>query len=332
VRYLGSKTSIAGELVDLISPGVGATFCDPFGGIATVSAVAKRRGCEVVTGDILSCPYSFQIARIAYSRRPSFRRLRRLHQLDGSGAIAEHLNRQRAATGWLIDEFSVKRHFFTRSNAEAIEGVRREIGRWLGEDALTSGERAYLVASLVNSMDRVANTAGTYYAYLKGLSRKATRPFRLELLTPVTGLSTCRAYLVPAAELVESQEWDVLYLDPPYNERNYAGYYHLPETVSRMETPPCYGSSGSPAGAKRPRSDFNRPSAAVGALENVLNGAKARKVVFHYSADGLIPLGSARDLLSQFGSVEEHVLTALGYTTQPHARQSQHVVLVASNG
>jgi adenine-specific DNA-methyltransferase len=318
--------------VELISPDVRASFCDPFGGIATVSAVAKSRGCEVVTGDILTCPYSFQVARIAYSRRPAFRRLQRLHKFDGFDALAEHLNRQRSATGWFVDEFAVNRRFFSRSNAEAIEGARKVIRHWVAEDALTSGEKAFLLASLVDSMDRVANTAGTYYAYLKNFSRKAQRSFRFDLISPVKGSSRCSAHLMPAEELVAMKEWDVLYLDPPYNERSYSGYYHLPESMSRLETPQCSGSSGSPAGILRPRSDFNRPAAAVQALEGVLGEARAKKVIFHYSAEGLIPLPDARGLLSHYGSIQEHVLAAPGYTTHASVRRSEHVVLIAGRG
>ena len=150
----------------------------------------------------------------------------------------------------------------------------------MDEDALTSGEKAFLVASLVDSMDRVENTAGTYYAYLKGLSRKARRPFRFHLVSPVKGGSSCSAHLMPAEELVAMKEWDVLYLDPPYNERSYSGYYHLPESMSRLETPQCTGLSGSPTGIPRPRSDFNRPAAAGHALESVLGEARAKKSNF----------------------------------------------------
>lgn len=332
MRYLGSKTLIAERLIELISPQPGASFCDPFGGIATVSAVAKKRGCRVVTGDILTCPYSFQVARIAYSRRPAFRRLKTLHGFNDSVALVEHLNRQRSRSGWLVDEFAVKRGFFSKSNAEAIEGAWAEIGRWEAEGALSTGERAFLIASLIDSMDRVANTAGTYYAYLKALSRKARRPFRLDLISPVTGSADCSAHLLPAVELVALEEWDVLYLDPPYNERCYSGYYHLPESISRIEKPPCLGKSGTPAGPPRPRSEFNRSAKAVQALEAILAGTKAKKVVFHYSGEGLIPIAASRKLLSEFGSVEEHTLTAPGYTTQRRHRRSEHVVLVAGRG
>lgn len=332
MRYLGSKALIAEELIELIGPGEGSSFCDPFGGMATVSAMAKKNGCHVATGDILTCPYSFQVARIECSRRLAFQRLRKLHGFADFESLVGHLNKRAAQNGWLIDEFSSKRRFFTRGNAERIEGARIEIAQWDAEKALTPMERAVLVASLVHSMDRVANTAGTYYAHLKEFSRKAQRPFFFELISPIPGSSTCSAHLVPAAELVTAQEWDVLYLDPPYNERCYAGYYHLPETISRLETPSCQGKSGSPAGLSRPKSAFNRPAMAVQALEALLAGAKAKKVVFHYSAEGLIPLSASRRLLSEFGNVREHALVAPGYTTQSRRRRSEHIVQIASDG
>jgi adenine-specific DNA-methyltransferase len=332
VRYLGSKTLVAEQVLDLLEPSAGDSFCDPFGGIATVSAIAKRRGCEVTTGDVLLCPYSFQVARIASSRRPSFAGLRRRHGYDSHAHVTEVLRGATVDSGWLIEEFSRKRRFFTVENARAIEGVRQKIATWVREGLVTARETAVLLASLVDSMDRVANTAGTYYAHLKSYSRKARLPFEFRLIAPVPGSSRCKAHLDRAEDLVARKSWDVLYLDPPYNARSYAAYYHLPESICRLETPECGGRSGVPRSAARPTSDFNRPARASGALAKVLRNARSGRVAFHYTGDGLISLDSARELMAPFGPVEEHVLIAPGYTTRNRPRRAEHVLLIASRG
>jgi adenine-specific DNA-methyltransferase len=332
MRYLGSKALVAEQLLDLISPRAGASFCDPFGGVATVSAVAKRRGCEVVTGDILTCPHNFQVARIASTRRPGFRGLGELYGLRGHAEVVAHLREQRAEAGWLISEFAAKRRFFRMDNAAMIEGARRTIAKWSAADALSEAERAILLASLVNSMDRVANTAGTYYAHLKHYSRKSLGTFAFDLLAPVPGARHCEARLCPADQIVGARAWDIVYLDPPYNQRCYAGYYHLPESISRLETPECGGLSGAPVGAGRPRSEFTRPAKALDALEALLSATHAKTVVFHYSPAGLIPLERARESLAAIGSISERVLVAPGYTTRQEPRRTRHVVLIASVG
>jgi adenine-specific DNA-methyltransferase len=86
-------------------------------------------------------------------------------------------------------------------------------------------------------MDSVANTAGTYYAYIKTMSRKATKPFIFHLIAPTQGNLFCNSLLCDANLLVKELSSDILYLDPPYNERNYQRYYHLPENIARRCIP-----------------------------------------------------------------------------------------------
>ncbi|MBO4999016.1 MAG: HAD hydrolase family protein [Lachnospira sp.] len=90
--------------------------------------------------------------------------------------------------GWMISEYSRKRQFFTYENACHIQGCIDNIKQWEKEGVLTDKENAILIASLIQSFDNVANTAGTYYAYLKEYYRKAKRPFKFKLLeAPVLG-------------------------------------------------------------------------------------------------------------------------------------------------
>jgi len=168
-------------------------------------------------------------------------------------------------------------------------------------------------------MDRVANTAGTYYAHLKRWYRKARKPFRFELIPPTRGPENCRAYLCDAKNLVTLRNFDILYLDPPYNERCYAGYYHLPETIALGQTPRAHGKAGVPR-RQRPRSAFNSPSQALDALEELLDRASFRLLVLHYSDDGLMPRPKLRRLLRDYGAVEEMTVGANGYTTKHTTR------------
>src|SRR6185436_6043411 len=114
---------------------------------------------------------------------------------------------------------------------------RIRINQWCRNNWVTQNQRAVLLASLINSMDRVANTAGTYYAYLKSWHRKALKPFRFELVRSSRGPQKGHCILADANTLVGSREYDILYLDPPFNERCYSSYYHLPESLARRHTP-----------------------------------------------------------------------------------------------
>ena len=332
MRYFGSKGSTVEKLHDLISARIPTgTFCDPFGGIATVGSYFKARGYGVWTGDILTAPHYFQVARVKLDRTPSFGRLKTVLKLQRGEQIVEVLNSQEPRDGWLTKEYAKKRMFFSKENAGRIESCRAKINEWSSEEWLTGNERAFLLASLVNSVDRVANTAGTYYANLKFWHRKSLKPFQFELLRPTRGTQDCHCFLGQARELVGTRKFDILYLDPPYNERCYASYYHLPETLAKGETPRVRGQSGIPA-SQRVCSDFNRPRLATRALESLLADARFKLLAFHYSDHGLVARNSIRALLSHLGHVEEFKLYSRGYTTSRMSRTVEQRLYLVQNG
>jgi len=244
--------------------------------------------------------------------------------------IIRLLTSRRGEGGWLTKEYARKRKFFTTANARAIESCWLAIREWSDRGLVTAAESALLLASLIDSADRVANTAGTYYAYLKAWHRKAVRPFQFRLLTPVRGTLRCESHEKDAHALVREVDADVLYLDPPYNQRSHAHYYHLPETMARSETPSVHGASGIPDTVAQ-TSAFNRPSLAADALADIIRDAKARVVVVHYATSGLVSERQIRTMLSPYKVRSRHVLTAPGYTTQRQPRRTPHIVYVAAS-
>ncbi len=332
MRYFGSKSSTVERIYQLVAERIpSGLFCDPFGGIGIVGAFFKRKGYTIWCGDILTSAHYFQIARVERNRLPSFKRLREVLNFVSSDDIVQNLNSGQGRDGWLVQEYSEKRRFFTRPNALRINACRLRINRWWKEGLLSRSEYAVLLASLINSMDKVANTAGTYYAYLKKWYRKALLPFRFELLLPTSGSPECRSFLEQAKDLVGRSKFDILYLDPPYNQRSYSRYYHLPETIARAEAPRVYGKAGMP-GSVRPSSAFNKPAMARQALEALLSNARFRLLVFHYSDDGLISREEILVLLSEYGKPNEYMLDSIGYTTKKIRRNIKHRLFVVRNG
>ena len=331
MRYLGSKATITANILEVIGARPGGHFCDPFAGIGTVASAAKRRGMRVTCGDVLTFPHYFQIARVCHARMPTFARLRAAQGFRTPAECIAHLNAPAVRReGWLFRNYAARRRFFTRANARHIDGAWEEIRGWNAAGLLSDRERAFLLASLVESADRVANTAGTYYAYLKSWTAKAHKPFELRPVAPTPG-PRATAVLGEAAEVAERHGKGILYLDPPYNRRCYARYYHLPETLARLETPPLHGKSGMPLVA-RPVSRFTSPAQAHAALAELLERSSAPTVVFHYARDGLIDLEDARSLLARLGDVADHALAAPGYTTRAGVRRVTHTLLVMRRG
>ena len=331
MRYFGSKVSTIETLHSLVSQRVSSgSFCDPFGGIGSVGSYFKSKGYSVWSGDVLNFAHFFQIARLKFSKPLSFKRVIDNLGIKNCNDLINLLNSTTPRKGWFIKEYFEKRHFFKDQNAHKIQACRRKIMSWARKGWLNHDEHAVLLASLINSMDRVANTAGTYYAFLKKWHRKALNDFRFELILPVSSKSKGYCFLEPAKTLVRRQHFDVLYLDPPYNQRSYPHYYHLPETIALETTPKVHGMSGIPRNISA-ISEFNRPKEARHALIDLLNNADFSLLVFHYADNGIIKPKEVREILSIYGKNEEFLLDSKGYTTKAIPRKVKHHLYLVQN-
>lgn len=324
MRYLGSKTLLLHNIGELLTPyRSGAVFCDPFGGIGTVGNYMKRQGFQVMSGDLLQFAHFFQIALIKLNDIPSFSRI--TSEWNSAGGLEEYLNSLCVDSGWLIDEYCMKRKFFTLDNARRIQACIDMIWGWNAAGKLSYEEYAFLIASLINSMDKVANTAGTYYAYLKTFYRKAHQTFKLKFLQPVNGQSMCQCYLEDANVFVRTHSCDILYLDPPYNTRDYAKYYHLPETIAKGTVPAITGKAGIPR-RQDVRSSYIVKSRVESAFSQLICQAQCETIIFHYTDKGLLSRQFIGQVLSGQGKVEEYFFDCKGYHVKGAASNSQHHV------
>jgi adenine-specific DNA-methyltransferase len=310
--------------------GVG-TVADAFGGLGTIGAELRECGHRVTTCDVLNFPHAFQIARIEGRAKLPFAELKRQTALHSMHEIQDKLNSSVVSRSWIVEEYSKQRKFFTYENALAIAGAWHQIKRWHDAQLLTRRETALLVTSLLNSMDAVANTAGTYYAYLKTYHRKAIKPFKFQWFPVSGGRYVGEALHGDALSCLQGKEFDVLYLDPPYNERNYASYYHLPESMSMLRRPRTNPSrsSGVPI-TTHPGAISIRNGMTMDYIEQLAFNVNWKWLVVHYCDKALIPLSTMRERLKRFGSVQEYTLPALGYTTNKIARTINHHVFVVS--
>ncbi|MBW3555008.1 MAG: DNA adenine methylase, partial [Gemmatimonadetes bacterium] len=97
--------------------------------------------------------------------------------------------------------------------------------------------------------------------------------------------------------------FDLLYLDPPYNNRQYPGYYHVPEIIAEgwfdggIE---LRGKTGlAPDGGKR--SDWSRAGKCEDAFERLVASAPWRHVVMSYNDEGIIPGATIERVLKENG-------------------------------
>lgn len=329
-RYIGSKATTAQNILGMVDqmPKV-RTVADAFGGLGTVGSVLKSAGYQVSSCDALAFPHAFQVARIECNVQPRFQRLRNDVGIKNIDGLAKFVVSKSDPGSWFVREYCIQRKFFSLENGEIIAGAWRSIRTWNEAGLLSRLELAYLLASFLNSMDAVANTAGTYYAYLKNMHRKAKRPFHFNWLPITKGNLNCSSWHGDALATLGGNSFDLLYLDPPYNKRNYESYYHLPETLAYLTEREIISTSSSGLPTDRhPGREFIRMGSELSYLQSLIESIKWRNLIVHYCDQAYIPLSVLRTSLSHYGVLTEHHVNALGYTTSKTTRKILHHVFV----
>lgn len=331
MRYIGSKISTREAIYDLFSEQKkDTTFCDPFGGIATMSSFFKEKGFKVYTSDLLTFANYFQRSKLKYNCYPSFKKLFLSLQINNHEDFLNYINSLSSNKGWFITEFSNERQFFTNENASKIEAIRNQIKQWDDNNLLDENEKAFLLSSLIDSMDKVANTAGTYYAYLKKWSEKALRTFTYKFIEPIKGKHEGNSYQIDALELIKKQHYNVIYLDPPYNSRSYSRYYHLPEVIARQIEPEVNGMAGIPS-IELQKSAYNNKQSSITAFKELVDNAQFDTLLFHYTDSGLIEKDEILNILGKYGKITEFYIDCLGYSTKQKKRKDMHHIYMVTN-
>lgn len=303
MRYIGNKT----RLLDFIrrvlrSRGaMGGTAVDPFTGTASVARALKRWGFQVVASDLMEFAHVFGRAYVQAEGPPDLSALAAEldpHPADLAGAVA-YLNRIEPVPGFLHEHFTPagaegRRHermYFTPTNAARIDHVRATIEGWRRERLLDDDAYYLLLAAIIEGADRVANTAGVYAACIKSWQPNARRTFHLRLPRPTPGAGS-RATRAEALALVREHEpFDLLYIDPPYNERQYPAYYHIPELIAIgwFDGPVELRGKTGLLPDREKRSTWSSRRHCATALEELVASAPCQRIVMSYNSEGLIP-------------------------------------------
>ncbi len=316
MRYIGNKSKLIPFIRQALKElGVtGTTACDPFAGTAAVARFLKAHGYGVTSSDIMSFSYALQWAYVVVDQPPEFRSLRNIAQdADPLRTVIHFLNELDPRPEFIFEHFSPEgaagathgRRYFTPENAAKIDAVRRRIWEWREEGKLNDDEHYILLAALIEAADRVANTTGVYAAYVKSWQLNATRPLRLRPPRLVTGTGRrCRAYRRDALELVrELEPFDLLYLDPPYNTRQYAGYYHIPELIAEgwfAEPPKLRGKTGLVQDRNK-RSEWSSRRHCEAAFQTLVAAAPCRHILMSYNTEGIISEACIERVLRERG-------------------------------
>ncbi len=225
-RYLGNKYKLLGFIEDIISEkcGIIESFCDIFAGTGVVGERFNSHEIQIISNDILFSNYICLKAFLGMNtiKTDLYEKIDYLNNLNAEDDNYFSLN--------------FGNTYFSLANARKIGMIREEIDKI----AFNEDEKNILLCSLIYATDKVANTVGHYDAFRKNMDTMQS----LKLLTPYINFSNNDnnvIYKSDANILIRNISCDVLYIDPPYNSRQYSDAYHLLENLAEWKKPKVEG-------------------------------------------------------------------------------------------
>lgn len=255
MNYIWSKLSLLKFIENWISSIVWERdyiFSDLFAGTGIVGRYFKGKGHKVIANDMQYYSYVLNRHYIWNHKLLEFTNLtwelphlKNIEIPTRKDYICQYLNDLPWKKGFIYKNYSLagtkwtefERQYFSDENAFRCDWIRTKIEKWKKGNLINEDEYYYLLACLIEATDKVANTASVYWAFLKKLKKSALKPLDLKPLELILDEHKHDIYNEDINLLISKTHHDVVYLDPPYNERQYSANYHLLETIARYDNP-----------------------------------------------------------------------------------------------
>jgi adenine-specific DNA methylase len=260
---------------DLAEPG--DLICDAFSGSLAVSIALKKNGYRVAANDVNLLSWIYGTAYLLNSNLPKvvldelfdgfedrrisgatgkktsrFRTQQWRYLLANIDApyqndvprserrsdLFHHYCEQGSRSNYKSSRGSTgRRRFFSASNARRIDRALSRIRWWWQSDLIGDEIRCLLTACLLDAIEKVSNTQGTYHDFPREFyDPRSLKPIEIKL--PKVDLMKGRSdHMIGKSKdslefILQVPKHRVLYLDPPYNFRQYTAYYFLPNLVA----------------------------------------------------------------------------------------------------
>lgn len=230
-RFLGNKTKLLGFIGDIVADKCRGyyTFCDIFAGTGVVGRYFNRPDTKIISNDILDSSYTSLQCWLNT----------RNYNKEKITAIIDYLNDLNPRKENYVSKI-FGGLYFTKENALKIGAVREEIEKLDKKEEINQEEKNVLLTSLIYAIDKVANTVGHYEAYRKKLDTLQSLKLLVPDINPKNNINN-EIYKEDSNQLVKKIKCDVIYIDPPYNSRQYGDAYHLLENVVTWKKPKVEG-------------------------------------------------------------------------------------------
>jgi len=300
MNYIGSKYKLSDFLRSTIYSVAGddlsnKVFCDIFAGTGIVGRNFKKEVKQIISNDFEY--YSFVLNKNYIENH---------YRLRDQDKLIEDLNRLSLVdNGFVFKNYCLgggsERQYFSDENGKIIDTIRQGIEGWKNTKRIESNQYYFLLASLLESADKVANTASVYGAFLKHLKKTAQKKL---VLQPAVFEMNGNKHIVfnrDSNELIKEISGDILYLDPPYNARQYGSNYHILNTIAKYEEFIPRGKTGLPVYQK---SKYCSKNTVLSEFEELIKNADFNYIFLSYNNEGLMSVDDVKKIMSKYGKYD----------------------------
>ena len=297
MSYIGSKHKLSkfikSEIEKIAGKMTNRVFCDLFAGTGAIGRAFKSESKKIIANDVEY--YSFVLNQNYIGNHEEFEYVN----------LIDELNLATGEAGFVYHNYcsgsGSERQYFSDANGRKIDAVRRKIERLKIESAINAREYYFLLTSLLEAADAVANTASVYGAFLKHLKPSAQKPLVLKPAFFELNDNSHEVFNEDANALIKNIAGDVLYLDPPYNARHYGANYHLLNTIAKYDDFAPRGKTGL---RDYYRSPFCGRQTVEKAFENLIEHARFKWIFLSYNNEGLMSAETVREVMKERGKYD----------------------------
>lgn len=317
MRYIGSKVNLLDKIQEVIDENVKEkvdVFMDLFSGTGTVGEYFKK-DYRILSNDVLYFSYILQKARIESNSIPKFASLKKIGIEDPLFYLETEpfdITQNFFITINYSPYENCDRRYLTVENASRIDFIRLKLNEWKHQKMISDREFTYLLATLIEAVPYISNISGTYGAYLKHWDNRALGELKLRRIDIINNKRNNRCYNEDSNKLIQEVKGDILYIDPPYNARQYITNYHLLETIALYDDPDIYGVTGLRQYEKE-KSSYCIKKDVAAAFNEVISKAKFKHIIVSYSSDGLLTAKEIEEILTNHGIKDTYKLYKIPY-------------------
>ena len=315
MRYIGNKINLL-EFIEkpLKENGIkDGVVCDIFSGTTNVAKHFKKLGYEIISNDNMMYSYVFQKAYIENNKTPKFLKLEKIISNPNIENVFAYLNNLKGKKGFIYKNFckegsknsTYERNYFSDENAKKIDVMRETLEGWKDKKLITKNEFYIILSAILEGIPFISNISGTYGAFLKIDDPRMSKTFTIKVPELIKSKKSHKCYNTDSNELIKKITCDVLYVDPPYNHRQYAPNYHMWETVAVWDKQLLDSMTG-----LRPYNDqkslYCMKGKCVKAFEDLIENASCKHILFSYNSEGIMSDGQIKKILSNKGKVKRY--------------------------